>query len=57
VFIATGMLNVALELGTADALAVMRAHAFATDATVDAVARDLVTGALPVQDVRPMSER
>jgi len=57
VFVATGMLSVSLDVTFQDALAVMRAHAFATDTTVDAVATDLVTGVLPVQSVRPESDR
>ncbi len=53
VFIATGMLNVASEISTGDALAVLRAHAFSTDSTVDDVARQIVTGDLPLRALRP----
>ncbi|MCZ2814535.1 hypothetical protein [Modestobacter sp. VKM Ac-2984] len=49
---ATGMVNVALGLDTADALAVLRAHAFATDRVVDDVADDLVTGRLSLAELR-----
>jgi hypothetical protein len=49
---ATGMVNVALGLDTPDALATLRAFAFAAGRTVDDVADDLVSGALPLDDLR-----
>lgn len=52
---ATGMVGVALGLDTADALAVLRAHAFATGRVVDDVADDLVTGRLPLAELRTAS--
>ena len=48
---ATGMVNVALGLDTADALDVLRAHAFATDRVVDDVADDLLEGRLSLQEL------
>ncbi|GAA4749761.1 GAF domain-containing protein [Modestobacter marinus] len=49
---ATGMVDVALGLDTADALAVLKAHAFATDRLVDDVAEDLVSGRLSLTELR-----
>lgn len=49
---ATGMVNVALGLDTADALAVLRAHAFTTGRVVDDLADDLVTGRLSLAELR-----
>jgi len=49
---ATGMVNVALQLDTADALATLRAHAFASGRDVDAVAADLVDGRLSLDEFR-----
>jgi hypothetical protein len=49
---ATGMVNVALGLDTEDALDVLRAHAFATDRVVDDVADDVVSGRLPLDELR-----
>ena len=43
---AMGVISVALALPLADALAIVRAHAFAADRTVDDAAHDIVTGAL-----------
>ena len=54
---ATGMVNVALGLDTADALAVLRAHAFATDRVVDDVADDLVEGRLALDELRIREDR
>jgi hypothetical protein len=48
---AVGMVNVALGLDTPDALAVLRAHAFATGRVVDDIADDLVAGRLPLADL------
>lgn len=52
VWIATGMTNLALSLTSADALAVLRAHAFAEGSTVDALADDIVSGRLDVATLR-----
>ena len=46
-----GVLNVRLGLSTPDALAVLRAHAYASERDVDAVAQDLVHGRLPLHDL------
>ena len=43
---AMGVIRVALALPLADALAILRAHAFAADRTLDAAAHDIVTGIL-----------
>ncbi|GAA2003195.1 ANTAR domain-containing protein [Nakamurella flavida] len=51
VSVAIGMLNVALELGQADALAVLRSHAFGAGRSVDEVAGDLVDGLLTPDDL------
>jgi hypothetical protein len=48
---AAGMVNVALGLDTADALAALKAHAFATDRVVDDVADDLVEGRLSLDEL------
>ncbi|WP_299957622.1 hypothetical protein [uncultured Modestobacter sp.] len=53
---ATGMVNVAFGLDTADALAVLKAHAFAGDRVVDDVADDLVTGRLSLDELRPAAD-
>jgi hypothetical protein len=50
---ATGMVNLALGLDTADALAVLKAHAFATGRVVDDVAEDMVAGRLSLDALRP----
>jgi len=52
VFIALGMLNVALEVSTADALALLRGHAYATSRTVDDVARDITNRRIPAEELR-----
>jgi hypothetical protein len=52
---ATGMVNVALGLDTPDALAVLRAHAFATGRVVDDLADDLVEGRMPLEELRASS--
>lgn len=41
---ATGVISVALARPLADALALLRAHAFTADRTVDDAAHDIVTG-------------
>ncbi len=48
VWMATGMVSLALQLETADALAVLRSHAYAAERTVDSVADDLVAGRIGV---------
>jgi hypothetical protein len=50
---ATGMVNVAFGLDTQDALATLRAHAFATGRVVDDVAEDLVAGRMPLDELSP----
>jgi hypothetical protein len=49
---ATGMVNVGFDLDTADALAVLKAHAFATGRVVDDVADDLVAGRIELDELR-----
>jgi hypothetical protein len=49
---ATGMVNVGFDLDTADALAVLKAHAFAAGRVVDDVADDLVSGRMELEDLR-----
>jgi hypothetical protein len=46
VWMATGMVSVALELQSVDALAILRSHAYSADRTVDALAADIVSGRL-----------
>ena len=48
---AIGMVNVAFGLDTGDALAALKAHAFATDRVVDDVAEDLVAGRLALDEL------
>ena len=47
-----GMLNVALDVSTADALALLRGHAYATGCTVDDVAGDIANHRIAVQELR-----
>ena len=49
---ATGILSVALQMDVVAALAVLRAHAFATDRVVDDVAADIVAGRLDPATLR-----
>jgi hypothetical protein len=49
---ATGMVNVALGLDTEDALAALRAHAFATGQVIDDLADDLVEGRVTLDALR-----
>jgi hypothetical protein len=49
---ATGMVNVALDLDTEDALDLLRAHAFASDRVVDDVADDVVEGRISLDALR-----
>jgi hypothetical protein len=48
VWTAMGMVGVALELNNADALAVLRGHAYSHNSTIDDLSRSLITGALSV---------
>ncbi|NAZ86566.1 GAF domain-containing protein [Kineococcus indalonis] len=48
VWIATGMANLVLALPSDQALAVLRAHAYASERTLDALADDVVTGRFDV---------
>lgn len=48
VFVALGFLNVALQVSAPDALALLRAHAFAADCTVDVIAGEIIDRRLPV---------
>jgi hypothetical protein len=53
VWMATGMVSLALRLGATDALAILRSHAYTADRTVDAVADDIVAGRLPAAQLAP----
>ncbi len=55
VLMAMGVASVALALPLADALAILRAHAFAADRTVDDTAHDIVTGSLSPYRLTPDS--
>jgi len=57
VLIAMGMLNVALEVSTPDALALLRAHAYATGRTVDDIARDVTNHRIAAHDLRVSSDQ
>lgn len=57
VFIAMGMLNVSLNIATADALALLRGHAYATDRTVDDVALDVANRRIEAQELRVGSDQ
>jgi hypothetical protein len=50
---AMGLLNVHLHMSASDALAVLRAHAYATERLVDEIAYDVLTHRLPVTDLQP----
>jgi AmiR/NasT family two-component response regulator len=52
VFLAMGMLNVALEVSAPDALALLRGHAFAVNRTVDDIAQDVVNRRIAVHELR-----
>lgn len=56
VLMAMGMVSVALSLNLDDALAILRAHAFAVDSTLDAVAHDVIKGDLPITELDPGSD-
>ncbi|MCW2581630.1 MAG: uncharacterized protein JWQ53_420 [Klenkia sp.] len=53
---AMGVLNACLSLTSADALAVLRAHAYGGGTTVDSLARHVVEGTVPVHDLAPASD-
>ncbi len=53
VLVAMGMISVALSVGLDDSLAALRAHAFATDRTLDITAYDIVNRTLPTADLAP----
>jgi GAF domain-containing protein len=50
---AMGLMNVHLQLTTPDALALLRAHAYATDSLVDDLAHAIVTRRIPLDHLRP----
>jgi hypothetical protein len=50
---AMGLLNVRLLVSTPDALALLRARAYATDRLVDDLAHDVITQRIPVEDFQP----
>jgi len=50
---AMGLLNVHLQLTAPDALALLRAHAYATERLIDDLAHDIVTRRFPIEDLRP----
>lgn len=50
---AMGLLNVHLQLTAPDALALLRAHAYATERLIDDLAHDIVIRRFPVEDLRP----
>ena len=56
VCIAMGMLNVALEVSTSDALTILRGHAYATNRTVDDVAGDVVSRQVTADELRVGSD-
>ena len=50
---AMGLLNVQLQMTAADALALLRAHAYSTDRLVDELAHDIVQGRVALDALRP----
>jgi hypothetical protein len=52
VLVACGMVNASLDVNTEDALALLRAHAFATGRTVDEVADDIVHRRISTDELR-----
>ena len=50
---AVGLMNVHLQLTTPDALALLRAHAYASDCLVDDLAHAIITRKIPLDDLRP----
>ena len=57
VCIAMGILNVALEVSTSDALAILRGRAYATGRTVDDVAGDVVSREITADELRVGSDQ
>jgi hypothetical protein len=53
VLMAMGMVSVALAVNVNDALALLRAHAFVTDNTLDSVAHDVIKGELFIRELDP----
>ncbi len=53
VLIAMGLLNIALDVTTHDALTLLRARAYAADRSVDEVAADLVHHRIATEEFRP----
>jgi hypothetical protein len=51
VLLAMGMVSVALSLNLNDVLALLRAHAFVTDSTLDSVAHDVIKGDLCIREL------
>jgi hypothetical protein len=50
---AMGLMNVQLQITAPDALALLRAHAYATDRLVDDLAHDIVTNRIALDELRP----
>jgi hypothetical protein len=50
---AMGLMNVHLQITAPDALALLRAHAYATDRLVDDLAHDIVTDRISLEELRP----
>ena len=50
---AMGLMNVHLQITAPDALALLRAHAYATDRLVDDLAHDIVTNRISLDELRP----
>ncbi|MEP7178557.1 MAG: GAF domain-containing protein [Pseudonocardiales bacterium] len=50
-----GMLNVACGLSNSDAIAVLRAYAYAHDTNLDDLASDLLSGRIPLDEVAPQT--
>jgi hypothetical protein len=50
-----GMLNVACSLSSLDAIAVLRAYAYAYDTNLDDLAADVLSGRIPLYDVAPQT--
>jgi hypothetical protein len=55
VLMAMGMVSVALAVNLNDALALLRAHAFVNDNTLDSVAHDVIKGNLIIRELDPSS--
>lgn len=52
IMVALGILIVSLNVTTEEALDVLRAHAYVTDTTVDALAADIIHHRLPTDDLQ-----